>query len=252
MASIFDLIPSGQEKGVVFSIETSRSALNLTDEIEVKEYVRVDAAISQTHNSSVNPTLNPVEDGVDITDHVDIQSKTYSVDGVISDTPISLIETAIGSVAGIIGGAESKRTGSPITGALVTGGVAAFGGAILNNIRGNRVKTAFQLLQEAQDNKVLLTITSGLRTYNNMILNDLSVTKTATDGSTLPFTATLTEIKIVESETITISKKLIDESIAHSATGEGDLGNQDSNEAGFFEQIKEKSILKIGASAIGG
>lgn len=50
--------------------------------------LEVDTLISSTSAAEAQPTTSPVEDGSDVTDHVNIKNRTYSVEAIVTDTPL--------------------------------------------------------------------------------------------------------------------------------------------------------------------
>jgi len=54
-------------------------------------FLKLDASLKESHNRTARVTENEIEDGSVISDHVKLDPKTLTMEGVISDTPISIL-----------------------------------------------------------------------------------------------------------------------------------------------------------------
>ena len=160
--------------------------------------VVIDASMKEVHDSDCNVTTNPVEDGVAVADHVQILPKTLSMEGVVTDTPVSF--SIINNVTGLISTATSL-----------------FGAS-------SRSKDAYDDLLKLRDERQPFRVVTGLQVYDNMILEKLSITRTAQTGKAINFRALLREIAIVKSEVISTAANRGD-----LAKKNKDLGKKDSN-----------------------
>jgi hypothetical protein len=246
MPSIFSLLPSAGEKGVVFSVKAGKNAL--TGVLSNLETFRVDATLSQKHSSTTNITTNPVEEGLEPSDHIDRRPLEIIIDGIITDTPIRLIDSAVTSVAGLAGRALTQSSAlNPRLASAATAGISAAAsiaaGALMNSNTRNRVKTSMQIFQAMQDQAALVDITTRLKVYENMALRNFSVNLNKTNGSSLPFTAEFVEIRVVSTKVIKVPKLLIDPSIDSSAGPLGPLGTQNATDASAAETGRLESTL---------
>ena len=105
----------------------------------------------------------------------------------------------------------------------------------------SRVNETFALLEKAYDNAVLMTVTTDLKTYTNMVFSDngLQVPRTTDDGNGAPFKIDLKQIRIVDSQTVTAPKP---------AEPSGQLKKSAGSKAGKdhpepSEEEKRKSLL---------
>lgn len=226
--------------------DTKRVVFNYIPEIpETKKALIIDATLRRTHTSKSNPTENPVEQGIKMTDHVDVLPKEFDIEGVISNSPIELTDALLGNAAGAVGGFIGKKIGSSTVGAVATGAVGTLGGALLNGFGPGRIQKAYQTLQEIQDKAILLTVTERLRSYENMILTDLTVVRTEKTADSLFFTAHLKEIRIVTNDIVQIPKSFLDKAVKHTGTKESDKGTQSPSESTPpTAKQQNRSILK--------
>jgi ribosomal protein L15 len=63
---------------------------NLESEVTGKVYLRFDALVSEAPDYTAVPTQSQVEDGATISDHVTLKPVKLVVQGIITDTPVSL------------------------------------------------------------------------------------------------------------------------------------------------------------------
>lgn len=129
--------------------------------------VELDASISEDHQSRVSVTRNPVEKGLDVTDHIRAEPQRLTIRGVISNAPI----------------------GRP---------------GLLADPEPNRAENAHATLLDLQARGELLTVATTLRDYTSMALENVDVNRTSESGDSLDLTLTLVEIRIVESDTVAI------------------------------------------------
>lgn len=139
--------------------------------------VQLDASVREVHNLRAKVTKHPVEqEGTDspsvISDHVFIEPVTISIEGVISNWPA------------VYGGAVR---------ALLTGGF-------------DKADKAYKQFEEHLKKKQLLDVVTTLKTYKNMILENVTVNRDAAKGNALYFSATATQVTFVTLETTAASE----------------------------------------------
>lgn len=125
----------------------------------------VDAEISGEHLLENEVTDHPVETGGDVTDHSRPKPITYTVEGVVSDTPL--------------GNMVDTRSGVTLPSA-----------------------DALARLTGIRDAREPVQIGTSLRTYDNMLMQSLSFTKDASTGRALRFRATFKQVIIATNERI--------------------------------------------------
>src|SRR5688500_7109000 len=94
--------------------------------VKIADTLTVDAAVRViTHRAAV-PTKNPVESGSDITDHMKLENLKLSVEGVISETPLSTLLSLIGGFGGGLAGEalQGVQVGGALGGFATTAAVA--------------------------------------------------------------------------------------------------------------------------------
>lgn len=141
--------------------------------------ISVDATVNEEHLTTCDLTENPVEDGAKVTDHVQLNPAELTVEGVISDSPLGY--AVIGNVQNLARSVSS-----------------VFGGSV-------RSIDAYNELLQLQKSREPFTVITGLKRYQNMIMEELSVPRTSQTGAAIHFKAVMREIRIVKSKTATNS-----------------------------------------------
>ena len=211
--------------------------------------LKLDAASSIQHTATATPSKNPIEarsgDPIDnFTDHVRLDNRVVTIEGIMSEAPLSLL----GSAFNIFTGAAATNVG-PTLGTFGTqalaAGLGSLGGLIANRNSEDPQfpQKAFEYLIELRDNRVPFTVVTRLKRYGNMILTSLSVPQVAADGNSLRFSATLEQIEIVQTQTILVPEQQVTNP---SGASKQNLGKQAQKAAstdnssvakGFFDDI---------------
>jgi len=139
----------------------------------------LDASIRETHKAPSKVTENPVEEGAKVTDHVQIDPITLTIEGMISDSPLGL--PVIGNIQNFISTAASF-----------------FGKA-------SRSVDAYERFLKLREDREPFDVITGLKRYENMILEDFQVDRDRQKANAIYFIATLKQIRIVASETTDVA-----------------------------------------------
>lgn len=212
-----------------------------------RQFMVIDATITTNHRYEATPTDHAVEDGSNISDHVDVKPKSISFDGFISESPIKLERALVGNVAGLAGQQATNELGN-FGGSLVTGVIASLGGSLLNET--NRVKNAHDSMLELMDKKIPCTIVTGLQTYKNMILTSYQPTESAANGNSLNFSATFKELRVITSQTVLLTQENLDQSVKHTAGKHQNRGKQPPVDPN--EEVSNKSWAVSGWDSLRG
>ncbi|MEA3330601.1 MAG: hypothetical protein U9Q29_02785 [Campylobacterota bacterium] len=132
--------------------------------------VELDIVISESVNTSSTITENPVEQGADVTDHIITNAMTFSMTGVVSDTPVKFL-----------------------------GGLLA-GQSLLSGEKPS-IKAWDELLK-LQATKEPFTLVQNLKSYPNVFIESLSTTQDKDTSQMLRFTANMKEIIMVGTQEI--------------------------------------------------
>lgn len=186
--------------------------------------IELDAAISESHTGEVEVTEHPVEQGANVSDHARRKPETLSIEGVVSNTPISR--------------KQNKR-------AIQSQGKQFTTTAEADTVQGQpgMAESAYTKLLFLKDNAKLITVVTKLRTYSNMVLKHLNVPRDARTGEVLRFTAQFLEIKIVQNRTVVLPVEL------PAAKPKSNRGKQVAKPADNPEPYR--SAAKSGSDALG-
>jgi hypothetical protein len=136
--------------------------------------IAVDASVTESHSSPCEITENPVEDGSTISDHAQIKPKELTIDGVITDTPLYF--PIIQNIMGIVNKVQEL-----------------FG-------KDSRSIDAYNKFISLQNTREPFTVITGLRKYDNMMLENFTVDRTAKSGGAIVFKAKMKQVVIAESK----------------------------------------------------
>jgi hypothetical protein len=184
-----------------------------------------DATLRETHTGTAQTTEHPVEQGVDITDHIRPDRARLSCDVFVTNTPIGQIAKDLGgsnlplslaattrvmtSSAKVNGGVAPVRPpGSPtlsfpgsVTPAVREDRTYTFGGNTLQfPVQFDRVRDVWQTLDGLRRSSVTVQVLSDLQTYDSMAITSVSAPVTVDDAIT--FSLELSEIRVVASQLV--------------------------------------------------
>lgn len=151
---------------------------SLTEEIKLfftdKQFrigeLSIDAVIKECHELRSQVTEHPIESGASFCDHVSNLPATIQLEGIISNTPLTLIGvTALTSLSNFI--ADQS-----------------------NNI----AEQAYKTLEDIFAKRTPISISTSLKDYDNMVLESLSVERGGGLWDSLHFRATAKQIRIAD------------------------------------------------------
>tara|TARA_R110002012_G_scaffold265589_1_gene448997 strand:+ start:2783 stop:3496 length:714 start_codon:yes stop_codon:yes gene_type:complete len=187
----------------------------------------IDATVSMNHERAATPTKNPIETGSNVTDHINLDNDRLSIEGVVTNSPLSLIQSAQTILSQRLVDAAVNQFG--LNRGLTSGALGSVGRLLIND--GNRVENTFRYLEEIHANRIPFSIITGLKRYSNMVLVKLSVPQTSADGDAIRFNATFEKILIVESQLTAVSIENLADDVKHTSKKTINTGKQELNEA---------------------
>lgn len=145
---------------------------NPSSNIYVWDYMAIsfDSVPSVGLKRTANITSYPVEDGADISDHVQIKNRTFTLSGYISETPIRQ---------------------DPVQDLLYSSGV-----------NGTRVAQAIQYLDKIMDSRQTILLVLEQQIYDNVILKGISVDFKEEYGQT--FNLDFEQVRIVSNKSVNV------------------------------------------------
>ncbi len=127
--------------------------------------IELDAALDENHEWSAEATSNPVEVGAPVTDHVIDQSDKLKIKGFVTDTPLT-----------------SSQSLPQIS----------------------RSQDVFDLLYELIKLKEPMTVYTKHRIYDDMILTNVNIPRTAGVGEAIEFSAEFINIRKVATQMVDV------------------------------------------------
>lgn len=138
----------------------------------------LDAIITEKHNFSSEITEHPVEDGSMIVDHIYNKPISIDLDCIITNTPMTW--------AGLTAFNSLKR--------------------YVDNESNDFAEIAFKKIEEIFIKRKPISIATSLKTYENMVLENLSVERGGRSSSSLHFNCTAKQIRIISRQMVPIPK----------------------------------------------
>jgi hypothetical protein len=194
-------------------ITGQQQRVSITLEEDTTRVLSFDAAISETHIGNAATTDHPVEDGADMTDHIQRTPEELQIVGIVSDTPVLFLASLRAQPA--VTGGDSK----------------------------DRAKDAYTFIKEIKDGGKLVQVSTSLRDYTNMAVVGLSVIRDKETSRVVEMALSLREILIATTEQVAAPEPETD--ARKKQTKQGKKTKQPETEA---NQTQARSLL---ASIIG-
>jgi hypothetical protein len=179
--------------------------------------VEFDASVSEQHDGSSTVTDHPVEDGVDITDHVRKEPDGLTMNVIVSNHQPIMVRS--------INAEPASPGGDP----------------------GSRAEDAYRYLKDVKDKGLVVRASTTLRDYKDMIITSLGVSRDAPTGNMVNMTITLREIQIATTETTDVP-----EPTNPSRKKRQQLGRRQKPDASAATSQRTQSLLTQIFSAFGG
>lgn len=185
------------------------------------EDIVLDAVVSESHDAEMEITEFPVERGAQISDHARLKPERLTLEAIVSNTPLSREQ-------------QARKV-------EVTGGGSIFSTADKERPAGiaGPAELAYARLRDLMVQAQLVSVVTGLRVYDDLIIESLSVPRRAATGDALEFSVRLKTIRLVNNKVTTIRVSKTKEPRAHSKKDQGKVPAQ------------EKSLLVSGLDELG-
>lgn len=220
--------------------------------------MELDVSLSETHEASAQMTQSEIEDGSTITDSITLAPIKLTIEGVISQTPLGS-SALVSSLATAAGGVLGKTLGgsSTLAGAAGLVGVGSMGGLVSKAVglddygaegKSRKPEDVFKYLIELREKRIPFEVVTGLQTYQNMVLTNLSVPRNAQTVGILRFSATLEQVKIVSSQTIDVA---VTTALGGKAAAAAKAGKQGASQASDKVASNSTTLRNIVRSSTG-
>ena len=169
----------------------------------------IDAVIEESHSVSSTITDHPVSSGSPISDHAYRGPLTLTIRGIIGTTPPKNYIQGDTRPDNLLDSPIARATEEPeaFNQQVNTTGITHFGSkkSQFNYDNPNsRISAAWERLIELQDNKEVCQVVSGLKVYDEMVVQSVEASQNAENCDKLDFTVTLKEIRRVRTQETTV------------------------------------------------
>lgn len=191
---------------------TEEISLIFADKQHRLSALTIDAVVKESHELRAQITEHPAENGQAFCDHVSTMPITVQLEGIISNTPLTLI------------------------------GVTAFTSLsnYLSDQSNDLAEQAYKKLEDIFAKHTPISISTSLKDYDNMVLESLSVERGGGTSASLHFRATAKQVRLVDQLTIAID--FLPEPKPERAKSKQRMGKQESKPAS--EEIAKKTAEK--------
>lgn len=175
---------------------------------------------------------HPVEEGPEVSDHIQLHNPTIRLKGTISATPLDLSVAIANFAAGGIAAATSSQVRSNILNSGISQGLGILGSALQGNA-GNLAAQGFSgavdvvsraILTYCYENKTPFTIMTRRQRFDNVAIKRLSFPREEETGFALEFEIEIRQMRIVSA--LKVQKTSLSEDVISSASSSTSLGSQ--------------------------
>jgi hypothetical protein len=250
MALLAILFGQTQTRTSINRIVTTKDAQGKPVQKRIGSFV-LDVMDSEKYTGEVEPTANPVEEGVQITDHIIEKPDKLSISGFMSFEPDSA-NSQLRGLATAVGAGIGTALAGPLAGAA-GGIVSSFVGKTLANTIAGPDRTLTDVVDELVNIKsarLPVEIVTGLKVYKDMVLVSFDVTRNNSDttGTGIKLDLNFQQIRFANSRIVRV--KLPASAVAHTANGREDQGRQNTTDPNDG-QGKKSSLALQGIQKLG-
>ena len=188
--------------------------------------IQLDSVLEETHNNTVRITTNPVESGVDISDHAVVVPKKVKLKAIVTDSPLGVAAFAaiVDNISGLFGTSTSGNT--------------------------TRSQQAYNALVALMDAREPLELVTRLVVYTDMLITHISVSQNKDTSQVVILNIELEQVIITSSEVVDIPESsLASGSTKKQASSSVNSGRQ---EPSIISGAPKSSILNNAIKLLGG
>lgn len=152
-----------------------------------KVIIACDCVTNEEHSMVAEATQYEIEDGSNLNDHIINHGKTIKIEGIVSDDPLTYLQTNI-----------LDRTISSITPEILRSKL----NFSLSGENGKPSKEAFDQLEKIYDEKRPINIITGLKRYENCAMESLIIPRDQNTVRALKFTAIFRQMNIISTKKV--------------------------------------------------
>jgi hypothetical protein len=197
-----------------------RVTLQYSNANQQRTLLKIDCTVSEEVSLEAQATMHEIEDGGQIADHVIKKGRTLQLEGIVSDTPITLTSTLAGNAAGFVGSQIGGTAGAISTAAGVVMANLALSGSAKPS------KAALDIFEEIYANATPLVIVAGLATYTDMVMEKFTAPRSAANAGALVFKAAFRQVNIISGESVTVPTAAKSDSVKDLSAAEQQQGTR--------------------------
>jgi len=152
-----------------------------------KIIIACDCVINEEHSMTAEATQYEIEDGSNINDHIINHGKTIRIEAIISDDPLTYLQTNM-----------LDRTIASITPEILRSKL----NFSLSGDKGKPSKEAFDQLEKIYDEKRPVNLLTGLKKYENCAMESLVLPRDQNTVRALKFTAIFRQMNIITTKKV--------------------------------------------------
>ena len=215
----------------------------LAGKISKAPSVVFDCCMTEEHGLEAIPTEFEVENGSTISDHVIVKPRTLRIQAMVSDAPLSILNSILTTGVGFV----AQKTGAS-TGKLgANAGAVALLPAVAQSIYKARPSvTAFATLVAMQQARLPVEVFTTLNNYKNMWIRKISLPRDAMTGSSIIVNIEFQQLLLVQPEEVGIGA-LMSPDVASGEKGGGNLGSGDNALIDAGKATAAKTLNAFGA-----
>ena len=214
---------------LIFSIpkKNSKGIISINASGKENPQWNPDGILSLEHHMSSVISQSPIENGSNISDHVILDNRKLTLEGVITNTPLEITQSVINTAATAIGNPIPTLVGASTIGLLIS-----------EDSR-NRMQDAFKYLESIWKDRLPFTMVTGFKRYEKVLITDLRIPET--NVREMRFNISLEQVALADTIMIEVPRTTVDKSIETTATSTVSEGKKELQEP--TEEVKEKGSI---------
>jgi hypothetical protein len=216
----------------------------------------------ETHEFQTEVTEYPVEEGADVADNARDLLDSFTLNAWVGENPLPFnpevfnivvlkaIELQIPEPPSVISASAAVSAGLKAAGSALFGSPAPPRAQMftLDQAR-SRKKLTLELLDRARKDKRLLRVLTSMRDYEDMLITQISVTRSVQDQDGAEFTVALKNVRFVDSETVAAPKPSEAIGSTKKTSGSKNAADDKANKA---DQKRQSLLSQIASGAKSG
>lgn len=173
--------------------------------------ITVDATLAEQHEDAALVTERAVETGAPVSDHVRAEPARIRIEAHVTNTPVRAPETLLDGAT--LDFQSHELEARVYNGPLLPVPVSIGRGAATISISAlllsasqpfDRVRAVYEALLKLQQTGTVVRVITSLREYDDMVLRNISVPRSADDGSAITITFDAQQVRFANTEIVDV------------------------------------------------